>query len=185
MTAIEGSGRTREPGEIFRKPLLDAESLDDSGYVLQAEVESTIDKVSKADAADFPYCINMRSTRDPFDIAFPNTIFLLGNDVRLDTIDLSDDGEMALKVIDNNSAIATGEPLVVGAAGGGKVDLYTPTAIGDTSMGDESTNIDARFTELGQIVGYAQEAIPMGSAMAPGKDKCRTRITLKQVPVIA
>ena len=38
VTQIEGSGRTRDPGEIFRKPLLDAESLNDSGYVLKSEI---------------------------------------------------------------------------------------------------------------------------------------------------
>ena len=50
MSTIEGSGRTREASEIFRKALVDAESIDDSGYVLKEEIEATIDKVSKADA---------------------------------------------------------------------------------------------------------------------------------------
>lgn len=185
MSTIEGSGRTREPGEIFRKPLLDAESLDDSGYVLKAEIEATIDKVSKADSGEFPLCVNMRSSRDPFSIDHPNTSFLTGNDEKIPTIDVSDDGEHALKVADNNAAIAVGDPIAVAASGGGKVDKYVPTTIGDTSMGDESSNIDSRFAELGQIVGYAVEACPIGAAMAPGRDKVRVRLTIKQVPVIA
>jgi hypothetical protein len=185
VTQIEGSGRTREPGEIFRKALLDAESLNDSGYVLKAEIESTIDKVSLCDAAEFPFCINMRSSRDPFDLNHPATTFLTGSSDRLPTIDCVDDGEVALKVANNNSAIAVGDPVVVAAGGGGKIDKYTPTTIGDTSMADESTNIDARFTELGQIVGYAVEVGAVGGGGNPGVDKVRCRITIKQVPVIA
>jgi hypothetical protein len=185
MSTTAGSGRTREPGEVFRKPLLDAQSLDDSGYVLRAEVESSIEKVSIADAAEFPYAVNMRSTTDPFDVAFPPTTFLIGSDDRLPTIDLVDDGEVALKVIDNNGVIAVGDPLVVGAAGGGKVDKYTPTVVGATDTINQAANIIARFTELGKIVGYAQEPVAAGSAMAPGQDKCRTRLTIKMVPTIA
>ncbi len=185
VTAIEGSGRTRDPGEIFRKPLLDAESLNDSGYVLKAEIESTIDKVSLADSGEFPLCVNMRSTRDPFDIAFPNTVFLNGSSDRLPTIDVSDDGEHALKVISNNAAIAVGDPVVVGAGGGGKIDKYTPTVIGDTSMTDESGKIDDRFTELGTIVGYAVEVCAAGGGGDPGKDKCRVKLTIKLCPTIA
>lgn len=185
VASIEGSGRTRDPGEIFRKPLLDATSLDDSGYVLKAEIEATIDKVSLCGAADYPLCVNMRSTRDPFDLNHPSTINLTGSSDRLKTIDVSDDGEHALKVAANNSAIAVGDPVVVAAAGGGKIDKYTPTVIGDTSVGNESANITSRFTELGQIVGYAVEACPVGGGGDPGKDKCRVRLTIKQVPVIA
>lgn len=179
MSTIEGSGRTREPGEIFRKPLLDATSIDDSGYVLKAEIEATIDKVNKAGSGDYPLCVNMRSTRDPFSIDHPNTSFLTGSDEKIPTIDVSDDGEHALKVADNNAAIAVGDPLVVAASGGGKVDKYTPTTVTDSA-----TTI-TRFEELGQIVGYAVEAIPVGAAMAPGADKVRCRLTIKQVPVIA
>ena len=184
-TTIEGSGRTREPGEIFRKPLLDATSLDDSGYVLTGEIEATIDKVDKATAAEFPLCVNMRSTRDPFSIDHPNTSFLTGNDVKIPTTDVSDDGEHALKVADNNAAIAVGDPIVVAASGGGKVDKYTPTVVGATDTINQAANIISRFTELGQIVGYAVEAIPVGAAMAPGADKVRVRLTIKQVPTIA
>lgn len=185
MSTIEGSGRTREPGEIFRKPLLDATSIDDSGYVLKAQIESTIDKVNLAGAADFPLCVNMRSTRDPFSIDHPNTSFLTGSDEKIPTIDVSDDGEHMIKVADNNSAIAVGDPVVVAASGGGKIDKYTPTVIQDTSTGDRSGEIDSRFSELGQIVGYATEACPVGAAMSPGADKCRVRLTIKQVPTIA
>jgi hypothetical protein len=185
VTSIEGSGRIREPGEIFRKQLLDAESLDDSGYVLKAEVESTIDKVSLCDSGEFPLCVNMRSTRDPFDLNHPSTIELTGSSDRLASIDVSDDGEHALKVAANNAAIAVGDPVVVAAAGGGKIDKYTPTVVGDTSAGDESANIIARFTELGTIVGYATEVCAVGGGGNPGKDKCRVRLTIKQVPVIA
>jgi hypothetical protein len=185
MSTTNGSGRIREPGEIFRKPLLNTESLNDSGYVLKAEVESTIDKVSKCAAAEFPYCVNMRSSTDPFDVAFPPTTFLLGSDDRLATIDCVDDGEVALKVAANNGAIAVGDPLVVAAAGGGKIDKYTPTVIGATDTINQATNLIARFSELGKIVGYAQEAVIAGGGGNPGQDKCRTRLTIKMVPVIA
>ena len=185
VTTIEGSGRIREPGEIFRKELLDAESLDDSGYVLQSEVESSISKVSICDAADFPLCVNMRSTRDPFDLNHPSTINLTGSSDRLASIDVSDDGEHKLKVIDNNSLIAVGDPIVVGAAGGGKVDKYTPLSFGDTTSVDQAANIVTRFTDLGKIVGYATETAAAGSAMAPGVDKVSVRLTIKQVPTIA
>lgn len=185
VTSIEGSGRTREPGEIFRKDPLDALTLTDSGFVLKAQVEATLDKVNLCGAADFPLCVNMRSTRDPFDLNHPSTVNLAGSSDRLPTIDCSDDGEHALKVADNNSAIAVGDPIVVAASGGGKVDKYTPTTIGDTSTVNQSANITSRFTELGQIVGYAVEQAPVGAAMAPGVDKVRVRLTIKQVPVIA
>lgn len=185
MTAIEGSGLIREPGEIFRKEIIDAESLDDSGYVLKAIEESSIQKVAKAASGDFPFAINMRSTRDALDLNFPVTLFLLGSSDRLPSIDVVDDGEAKLKVADNNAAIAVGDPLVVAASGGGKVDAYTPTVIGATDTIDQGPNIIARFTELGEIVGYATEKIAMGTAMAPDKDKISTRLTIKLVPVIA
>lgn len=185
VTAIEGSGRTREPGEVFRKPLKDADSLDDSGYVLKQLEESSVQKVAIAGSGDIPFAVNYRSTRDPFDMNHPATTFLTGSSDRLPTIDCIDDGEVALKVANNNAAIAVGDPLVVAASGGGKVDKYTPTVIGNTSAGDESTNIDARFAELGQIVGYAVEKIAVGGGGAPGADKVRTRLTIKMVPVIA
>jgi hypothetical protein len=177
VTTIEGSGRTREPGEIFRKPLLDAESLADSGFVLKAEIESTIDKVSLAEAGEFPLCVNMRSTRDPFSIDHPNTSFLIGSDIKIPTIDVSDDGEHMLKVVDDNAAIAVGDPIAL--AGGGKVDKYVPTTVID-----DATTI-ARFIELGEIVGYATGAAPAGGGGDPGVDKVRVKLTIKLCPMIA
>ena len=185
VTTIEGSGRIREPGEIFRKQLLNAESLDDSGYVLKHELESGIDKVSLADSGEFPLCVNMRSTRDPFDLNHPSTINLTGASDRLASIDVSDDGEHSLKVAANNSAIAVGDPVVVAAAGGGKVDKYTPTTVGATDTINQAANIIARFTELGTIVGYATAPCLVGGGGDPGQDKVRVRLTIKQVPVIA
>jgi len=179
MSTIEGSGRVREPGEIFRKNLLNATSIDDSGYVLTSELEGGVYKVDKCGAAEFPICVNMRSTRDPFSIDHPNTSFLTGSDTKIPTIDVSDDGEHMLKVADNNGAIIPGDPIVVAASGGGKVDKYTPTTVVDSA-----TTI-TRFIELGKIVGYATEAVPAGSAMAPGADKVSVRLTIKQVPTIA
>jgi hypothetical protein len=78
-----------------------------------------------------------------------------------------------------------GDPLVVAASGGGKVDKYTPTVVGATDTINQAANIIARFTELGTIVGYAVEAIPAGAAMAPGADKVRCKLTIKMVPTIA
>ena len=182
---IEGSGRTREPGEIFRKPLLDATSLNDSGYVLKAVVEATIDKVDKAGSGDIPYGVNYRSTKDPFDLNFPPTLFLQGDSDRLPTIDCIDDGEMALLVANNNAALAVGDPLVVASGGGGKVDLYTPTTIRTDTLTNQGADTVSRFAELGQIVGYAVEVIAAGSGGFPGVEKVRTRLTIKMVPVIA
>jgi len=185
VTTIEGSGRTRDPGEIFRKQIVDAESLDDSGYVLKAEIESTIDKVSKCDATEFPLCVNMRSTRDAFDLNHPSTINLTGASDRLASIDVSDDGEHALKVAANNSAIAVGDPVKVAAAGGGKIDKYTPTVVGATDTINQAANIISRFTELGQIVGYAVEPCLVGGGGDPGQDKVRVKLTIKLSPMIA
>jgi hypothetical protein len=178
VTQIEGSGRTREPGEVFRKELIDADSLDDSGYVLKSTLEATIYKVEKADSGEFPIAVNMRSTRDAFSIDHPNTTFLLGSSDRLPSIDCIDDGEVKLKVDDDNAAIVPGDPLVVGA-GAGKVDKYTPTVVTDSA-----TTI-TRFIELGEIVGYAVEAAAAGGGGDPGVDKVRTRLTIKMVPTIA
>lgn len=183
VTLIEGSGRTREPGEVFRKPLKDADSLNDSGYVLSALEETSIQKVAICGGAatDFPYAVNMRSTRDPFDLAHPATTFLIGSSTRLPTIDLVDDGEVALKVANNNAAIAVGDPIVVAAAGGGKVDKFTPTALTTPT----SAEVNARFKELGRLVGYAQEKIAAGGGGLPGADKVRTKLCIKLTPLIA
>jgi len=178
VTTIEGSGRTREPGEIFRKALIDADSLDDSGYVLKSTLEASVYKVEKADAGEFPIAVNMRSTRDPFDLTHPATVFLLGSSDRLPTIDCVDDGEVKLKVDDDNAAIVPGDPLVVGTVAG-KVDKYTPTTVTDSA-----TTI-TRFIELGEIVGYAVEAAAVGGGGDPGVDKVRTKLTIKMVPMIA
>jgi len=177
VTQIEGSGRTREPGEVFRKELVDADSLDDSGYVLKSTLEATIYKVEKADSGEFPIAVNMRSTRDAFSIDHPNTTFLSGSSDRLPSIDCIDDGEVKLKVDDDNAAITPGDPLVVGTLG--KVDLYAPTTVTD-----DATTI-TRFIELGTIVGYAVEAAAAGGGGDPGVDKVRTRLTIKMVPMIA
>lgn len=176
--SIEGSGRTREPGEIFRKPLKNSESLNDSGYVLAAVEESSIQKVKKCTTSDFPIAINYRSTKDPFDLAFPPTTYLTGSSDRLPTIDCFDDGEAALKLDVDNAAIAVGDPLCV-VTNAGTVDKYTPTTVTDSA-----TTI-TRFIELGKIVGYAVEKIAAGGGGFAGADKVRTRLTIKQVPVIA
>ena len=178
VASIEGSGRTREPGEIFRKPLKNADSLTDSGLVLSAVEESSIQKVKLAAAGEFPFAVNYRSTKDPFDLAFPPTTFLAGSSDRLPTIDCIDDGEVALKVVGNNAAIVVGDPLVVSGSAG-KVDKYVPTVV------TNSATTITRFIELGTIVGYAVEKIAAGGAGDPGADKVRTRLTIKQVPMIA
>lgn len=184
MSTIEGSGRTREPGEIFRKPLKDSESLNDSGYVLTGVEETSTQKVKKCTTSDFPLCINYRSSRDPFDLAHPPTTFLAGSSTRLPTIDLVDDGEFALKVDGDNAAIAVGDPLFVKTTAG-KVDKYVPTTIDNTSAATVASTATTRFIELGKIVGYAVEKIAAGAAGEPGADKVRTRLTIKQCPTIA
>lgn len=179
----EGGGRITEPGEMWREKLKNATSLDDSGYVLSIEIEGGVSKVDKCLSTEIPWCVNHRSTANgSFSIDHPRTDFLTGAD--LETIDVFKDGKAALNVTDNNSAIARGEPLVVGGVAG-KVDLYTPTVIGNTSTGDESANIDARFQEAGQIVAYADEVIPVGGGGLPGKKKVKCFLVIRNTGLIA
>lgn len=185
MVDKRSKGIIRPFGEEFSKQLKDSEKLDDSGYVLKLVVENSINKLGKAGAGDFSYAVNTKSTRDRLDMTEPPDTFLKGSDSRLDTIDCIDEGEIGLKVVDNNAKIVEGDPLVPKGSATGKVDKYTPTTIGDTTMSDQSSNIVSRFKELAQIVGYAREDIAAGSASAPGENKVHAKLTIKNVPVIA
>lgn len=173
----EGGGRLKEPGELFREKLLNATSLNDSGYVLSIEDESGVSKVDLCESTEIPWCVNHRSTANgSFSTDFPRTDFLTGAD--LEDIDCFKDGKAALNVTGNNAAISRGDALVVGATDG-KVDLYVKQALGDTSSVDQAANINTRFTELGQIVAYADEDIPVGGGGLPGKTKVKCHLVIR------
>lgn len=181
-TAVPGGGLTREFGELWYMPLLDATTLNDAGYVLGIETESTVRKVDILAAAEIPYAINWRSTRDPHDQNFPQTLFLTGAQIGTKGVPVLREGWAKVKVADNNSLGVAGDPVIAGA--GGKIDIYTATAIGDTSTIDQSTNIDARFGELSRVIGNLEEALPAGTTSAPGKDKVLVHLTIGNTGLI-
>jgi len=181
-TAVPGGGLTREFGELWYMPLLNATSLDDAGYVLGIETEATVRKVDILGAGEIPYAINWRSTRDPHDQNFPQTLFQTGADIGTKGIPVLREGWAKVKVADNNSQGLVGNPVIAGV--GGKIDVYTPTAIGDTSMTDQSANIDARFGELARVIGNLEEALPAGTTSAPGKDKVLVHLTIGNTGLI-
>ncbi len=186
VTEIAGAGRTRETNdEIFYKQLKDATTLADAGFVLHEEVEASTSKVDLCASGEMPYAVNYRSSRDPHDMnAHKTTLTLIGSEIGEKGVAVFRGGWVKLKVADNNSAIIVGDALIVPSSGGGKVDKYTPKVIGDTSAGDESANIDARFEEMSLVVGNAEEAIDAGTASAPGQDKVLTALSIGNVGFI-
>lgn len=184
MSAIAGGGLTREVGEIFYKQLKDSEKLDDAGYVLEELVESSTSKVKACTASGIPYAINYRSTRDPHDLNFPNTVQLTGTQIGAKGIAVVREGWAKLKVVNNNSAIVVGDPIKVSATAG-KVDKFTPTAIGATNSGDVSAAIKTRIKEVRTVVGFAEENVAAGSSSAPGADKVLVKLCIGAVGINA
>ena len=172
------SGKVRELAEEFFHPLAAGVSIDDAGIILKATDVASVLVLDKCGSADFPYCVSVQSTRDGLSIVHPPTVFLQGDDERLDTIDCIDEGEVALKLDVDNSAIAFGDPLFV-KTNAGTVDLYEPTTVTDSA-----TTI-TRFIELGKIVGYAREKVAAGSGGFAAVDKVLAKLTIKNVPMIA
>lgn len=177
MATVAGGGLSREPGEMWNIPLLDATLLDAGGYVLTYKVEDSANKVDKAASTDIPCAVNYRSTRDPFDLRETNHGDLTGAQIGEVGIPVFADGWARIKVTIDNAAITRGDYLVVGADAG-KVDLFTPTTL-DTDYDIAKAN--ARLKELAQIVGRAEEDIAVGTTLIPGKDKVLTRLTIGNV----
>jgi len=176
-TAIAGGGLTREIGEWWNIPLLDATSLDSGGYVLTYKVESSTNKVDKAAATDTPRCVNFRSTRDPFDLRETNHGDLTGANIGAHGIPVFREGWAKLKVAVNNAAIVRGDALKVATSGGGKVDKYVETALANSDI----TSVEARFDELARIVGNAEEDIAVGTTSVAGADKVLTHLSIGKV----
>jgi len=178
---VAGGGLTREHGEFWNMPLLDATTLDDAGYVLTYKVESSTNKVDKAAATDTPRCVNFRSTRDPFDLRETNHGDQTGAQVGAHGLPVFREGWAKLKVAVNNAAIVRGDALKVATSGGGKVDKYVETAILGSTAGVIVSTIEARFDELARIVGNAEEDIAVGTTGAAGKDKVLTHLSIGKV----
>ncbi len=180
VTEIAGAGRTRETNdEIFYKQLLDATTLGDAGFVLHEELECCVSKVDLTASGKMPYAVNYRSSRDPHDMnAHKTTLTLIGSEVGEKGVPVFRGGWAKLKVADCNSAIIIGDPLITSASCAGKVDLYTPTVIGDTSCANRAACINTRFLELSLVVGNAEEAVAAGACCAPGADKVLTALTI-------
>jgi len=182
-TAIAGGGRSREPGEMWNIQLKSTTTLDDGGYVLTYVSESSVIKVDKCGATDLPVCVNFRSTRDPHDMNFPQTVDLNGTQVGAKGIPVFDEGWAKLKVKVNNAAITRGNYLIVDAAGGKVNKLVNGTQIPDgTANSDE---VEARLKEMARIVGIAEEDIVVGTTSAAGADKVLTRLRIGFVPFVA
>jgi len=184
MTAIAGGGLTREVGEIFYKQLKATETINDAGYVLEELVESSTSKVKACTASGIPYAINYRSTRDPHDLNFPNSVFLTGTLIGEKGIPVVREGWAKLKVVGDNAAIVVGDPIKVSATAG-KVDKFVPTAVGATNSGDVSTAIKTRIKECRTVVGFAEEAVAAGSGGAAGADKVLVKLCIGAIGINA
>ena len=183
MATFSGGGRTREPGEMFNVDLLGATSIDDAGYVLNYEVESSVTKVDKCGATEVPAAVNYRSTRDPHDMNEPQTIFKTGTQLEGVGIPVFREGWAKLKVADNNSEMNRGDAVKVAASGGGKVDLYTPTVIGQTS--NTAVDTETRFDELARQVGHVEEEqCVAGNTSSPGQDKVLCKLSIRAIGII-
>ena len=93
------------------------------------------------------------------------------------------EGWAKLKVATNNSVGKRGDTLV--CSGGGKVDILSITAFGDTTAVDQAANLETRFDDLARIVGTIEEEdLPVGNATAPGQDKVLTHLTIRKNGII-
>ncbi len=181
MALVAGGGLTREHGEFWNMPLLDATTLDDAGYVLTYKVEDSINKVDKAATTDTPRCVNFRSTRDPFDLRETNHGDQTGLQIGLHGLPVFREGWAKLKVADDNAAIVRGDSIKVATTGGGKVDKYVETTLTDSTSILLAADVETRFDELSRIVGNAEEDIAAGTSVTPGKDKVLTHLSIGKV----
>lgn len=183
MVTFSGGGLTREVGEFFNIQLLDATSLDDAGYVLAFQIESSVTKVDLCTSSEIPAAVNYRSTRDPHDMNFPNTLFLTGATLGEAGIPVLREGWAKLKVATNNSVGVRGDPLV--CTGGGKVDKYTPSALSLTATSVLAADVETRFNDLARIVGTIEEEdLIVGTTSVAGQDKVLTHLTIRKNGII-
>lgn len=180
MATFSGGGRTREPGEMFNVILKDATSLNDAGFVLKYIVETT-NKVDKCGATDIPACVNYRSTRDPHSIDEPPTVFLQGDNVKLESgIPVFRDGWAKIKVATNNAAGIRGDPVV--CTGSGLIDKYTPTTI--TNGTNTASETETRFDELARLVGHLEADLLVGNTGKAGQDKVLVKLSIRAIGLI-
>ena len=183
MATYSGGGLTREIGELFKMQVLDATSIDDAGYVLALNDESSVHKVDLCSSTEVPFAVNYRSTRDPHDMNFPNTLFKIGSEIGEQGIPVVREGWAKLKVATNNTAAVRGDPVV--CTGGGKVDLYTPSALTTTSASDLAADLETRFNDMARIVGNIEEEdLIVGTTGAPGQDKVLVHLTIRKNGII-
>ena len=181
MATFSGGGRTREPGEMFNVDLLGATSINDAGFVLAYEVESSVTKVDLCTSTEVPAAINYRSTRDPHDMNEPQSIFKTGTQLAGVGIPVFREGWAKLKVADNNAVINRGDSLI--CTGGGKVDKYVASTLGQGTQGIQ--DIEDRFDELSRLVGHCEEEqVAAGVATAPGQDKVLTKLSIRATGLI-
>lgn len=132
----------REVGTLTYKTCSTA--LDDYGYVLH--LEKTTDKVRKTLASNLKvYGVANQNTKDPLD----------GDSGTAKTnvaIAICREGEVQVQLLATNATIQVGDLLI--AQTNGTVDKYTPTSLSTVN----TANVEARFKELGRIVGIATEA---------------------------
>ena len=183
MPTFSGGGLTREIGEFWNIRLLNATTLDDAGFVLRYVLEDSTYKVDKCGASDIPAAVNYRSTRDPHDMNFPNTLFLKGSDLGEAGIPVLREGWAKLKVATNNTVAVRGDALV--CTGSGKVDLYTAPALNTTDVGDLAGDLETRFNDIARIVGTIEEdAMIVGTTSGPGQDKVLTKLSIRNTSLI-
>lgn len=182
MATGAGGGRARDPGELWLSKLKNATSLDDAGFVLTNVEEGGVPKVDKCGAADTPYAVNYRSTRDPHDMNEPPTKFLTGSDDILEGgITVFREGWARLKLVNAHAALKRGDPLV--CVGGGKVNKYTPTTIGQGTS--TAPDVETRFDELSRIVGHVEEDANIAAGPTAGvtQDKVLTKLSIRAVSI--
>jgi len=134
-------------------------ALDDYGYVLH--LTKATDLVTKTAASNLKvFGIANQNTKDPLDgdagTAKTNV-----------SIAIVQDGECQVQLKAANATIVVGDLLI--AQTDGTVDKYTPTSLSTVN----EANLEARFKELGRLVGTATEA---AAANAGGKIIARLQI---------
>ena len=182
MATFSGGGLTRELGESWQMILLDATSLNDAGFVLTYKLEGGKRKVDKCGATDIPAAVNYRSTRKPLDLNEPPTLVETGTQIGDKGIEVFREGWMKLKLATNNAALILGDPLV--CTGGGKVDKYTPAAIGQLS--NTAGDVETRFDDLARIVGHVESltAVAAGDTTKASQDKVLTKVSIRSIGII-
>src|SRR3990172_6498519 len=185
MATYSGGGRTREPGEMWNMQLFTTTSLDDSGYVLKTVEQSNFSKVDKCGATDIPYCVNYRSSRDPHDMNAPNTLFKTGTQLGEMGLAVFREGWAKLKLATNHSALEKGDPVVVAASGGGKVDKYTAATMSVSSVAALGAAVELRFDQLSRIVGHVEGAnVAVGTTSGPSQDKVLVKLSIRAIGII-